>query len=69
MVASMKAGNNPKTSVSEIEQRKVIYNPILDLQAHRRKKQMHTPKAVNLRGKRKSTMIRDQNGGSNNFAE
>ena len=65
----MKTGNIAKTSVSEIEQRKVIYNPILDLQAYRRKIQVHTPKALNARGRRKTIMIRDQNTGSTNLVE
>lgn len=80
LLASIKTQNNVKTSVSEIEQRRTIYQPILDLQQTRRKKLMQTPKA-NMRGKRKAVIIRDQyisgnipvsgasNTGSNTLAE
>ena len=81
LLASIKTQNNVKTSVSEIEQRRTIYQPILDLQQSRRKKVMQTPKALNMRGKRKTVIIRDQyvsgnipvsgasNTGSNTLAE
>jgi hypothetical protein len=81
LLASIKTQYNVKTSVSEIEQRRTIYQPILDLQQTRRKKLLQTPKALNMRGKRKAVIIRDQyvsgnipvsgasNTGSNTLAE